>query len=193
MRRKDEYIYVGIDLHKKTHTAVILNCWNEYVDEITFENRPSEFNKVEKLVNKHCKQLSKKENRGIALEPVYGLENAYGYGRSLALYLLDNNYKVKDVNPALSYAQRKSAPMVKKNDSYDARCVATILINMLDTLPDAKPEDGYWTLAQLVNRRENIVVEVTRVKNQLHEQLSHAYPRYREFFTVIDRPTALYF
>lgn len=52
-----------------------------------------------------------------------------------------------------------SAPKIKKSDSYDAQCVATILINMLDTLPDAAPSDDYWTLAQLVNRRENIVEE----------------------------------
>lgn len=91
------------------------------------------------------------------LTAVYGLENAYGYGRALALYLLEKGYVVKDVNPALSYAQRMSAPMAKKNDSYNAKCVATTLINMLDTLPDAVPADNYWTLAQLVNRRENIV------------------------------------
>jgi hypothetical protein len=36
------------------------------------------------------------------------------------------------------------------------------------------------------------VIELTRLKNQLHEQLVHAYPRYKDFFTVIDRPTALY-
>jgi len=28
-QRKENFIYVGIDLHKETHTAVILNCWNE--------------------------------------------------------------------------------------------------------------------------------------------------------------------
>ena len=43
---------------------------------------------------------------GIVITAVYGLENAYGYGRALALYLLEKGYLVKDVNPALSYAQR---------------------------------------------------------------------------------------
>ncbi|MDF2474279.1 MAG: transposase [Anaerocolumna sp.] len=130
MRRKDEFIYVGVDLHKETHTAVILNCWNEKVGEITIENRTSEFYKLEELVKQHCKQLSKKDNKGIVLTPAYGLENAYGYGRAL-------------VNPALSYAQRMSAPKIKKNGSYDAQCVAIILINLLDTLPDADPADDY--------------------------------------------------
>jgi len=191
MRRKEEYLYVGVDLHKVTHTAVLLDCWNEKLDEITFNNIPSEFIKLEKMVKKYCKKLSKE--KGIAIEPVYGLEDAYGYGRSLALYLLERKFIVKDVNPSLSNLYRRSAPTTKKNDSYDAQGVATILINMLDTLPNAKPLDDYWTLAQLVNRRDNIVTDNTRVKNQLNEQLFHSYPSYRKFFTVIDRPTALYF
>lgn len=184
MHSKQNYIYVGIDLHKETHTAVIINCWNETLGEITIENRPAEFIKLIKKVLKYCKD---------GLIPVFGLENAYGYGRSLAVWLLENGYVVKDVNPALSYAQRKSAPMTKKDDSYDAYCVAVILLNQLNELPDAKPEDSYWTLAQLVNRRENVVIEITRLKNQLHEQLVHSYPSYRKFFSIIDRPTALYF
>lgn len=191
MRRKEEYVYVGVDLHKVTHTAVLLDCWNEKLDEITFNNIPSEFIKLEKMVKKYCKKLSKE--KGIAIEPVYGLEDAYGYGRSLALYLLERKFIVKDVNPSLSNLYRRSAPTTKKNDCYDAQGVATILINMLDTLPNAKPLDDYWTLAQLVNRRDNIVTDNTRVKNQLNEQLFHAYPSYRKFFTVLDRPTALYF
>ena len=36
-------------------------------------------------------------------------------------------------------------------------------------------------------------MELTRLKNQLHEQLVHSYPSYRKFFAIIDRPTALYF
>lgn len=36
-------IYVGIDLHKETHTAVMLDCCNTKLGEITFGNKPSEF------------------------------------------------------------------------------------------------------------------------------------------------------
>lgn len=46
--------------------------------------------------------------------------------------------------------------MYQKSDSYDAEAVALVLINMLDKLPDAVPDDVYWTLNQLVNRRDNI-------------------------------------
>ena len=100
---------------------------------------------------------------------------------------------MKDVNPALAYDQRRSAPTMKKNDEYDAYCVAMVLIDQLHTLPDAKPADNYWTLAQLVNRRDTIVNDGIRLKNALHEQVSIAYPSYRKFFSEIDRKSALYF
>lgn len=93
----------------------------------------------------------------------------------------------------LSYAQRKNVPMYQKSDNYDAEAVALVLINMRDRLPDAIPDDKYWTLSQLVNRRDNINVHQQRLKNQLHEQLCMAYPSYKKFFEDIGRPTALYF
>jgi len=67
----------------------------------------------------------------MGLSPIYGLENAYGYGRNLAVWLIEKGHVVKDVNPALSYEQRKSAPTTEKNDEHDAHCVATVLINNL--------------------------------------------------------------
>ncbi|GLB31969.1 hypothetical protein LAD12857_38920 [Lacrimispora amygdalina] len=63
------------------------------------------------------RELAEKVNRKsrhLGLEPIYGLENAYGYGRSLAVWLIERGYVVKDINPALAYNQRKSAPCFAK-------------------------------------------------------------------------------
>ena len=142
---------MGIDLHKETHTAVMLDCWNKKLGEITFENKPSEFSKLMRKVSRFVTE---------GKEPVYGLENAYGYGRALAVWLIEKGFAVKDVNTALSYAQRKSVPMYQKSDSYDAEAVALVLINMLDKLPDAIPDDKYWTLSHnncSVKRAEKIL------------------------------------
>ncbi len=56
-KRKEDLIYVGIDLHKESHTAVILDCWNTKLGEITFANTPAEFPKLIKKVNKFCGKL----------------------------------------------------------------------------------------------------------------------------------------
>lgn len=83
--------------------------------------------------------------------------------------------------------------MYRKSDSDDAEAIALATLNMLDKLPDAWPNDTYWSLGQLVHRRDNIMKQRTRLVNQLHEQLCIAYPSYKQFFNDISRPTALYF
>lgn len=182
---KEDFIYVGIDLHKETHTAVIIDCYNNKLGEITFANRPADF---PKLVNK-----VKKCNISVKTV-VFGLENAYGYGRALAVWLIDKGYVVKDVNTAISHRQSKhSGAMYKKSDSDDAGAIALSTLNMLGKLPDACPNDAYWSLGQLVHRRDNIMKQRIGLVNQLHEQLHIAYPSYKLFFNDISRTTALYF
>jgi len=80
-----------------------------------------------------------------------------------------------------------------KSDSWDAECVARILVNKFDHLPDAKPHDLYWSIQQLVTRRNALVKSQGALKNQLHIQLSHHYPSYKKFFSEIDGKTALAF
>ena len=182
---KEDFIYVGIDLHKETHTAVVIDCYNNKHGEITFPNRPADFPKLVAKVKK-CNTEGK--------EVVFGLENAYGYGRALAVWLIDKEYLVKDVNTAISHRQAKHrGAMYRKSDSDDAEAIALATLNMLDKLPDACPNDAYWSLGQLVHRRDNIMKQRTRLVNQLHEQLHIAYPSYKSFFNDISRPTALYF
>ena len=182
---RENLLFIGVDLHKAEHTAVLVNCWNEWLETVTIENKPSDFPKLTKLVNKRAKALG--------VSPVYGLENAYGYGRSLAVWLVEQGYCVKDVNSALAHSQRKSAPTFEKNDEHDAYAVATVMINQLHKLPDVKPDNAYWTLAQLDARREALVVDGTRLKNGLHEQLFVPYPSYKKFFGDIDGKVAMYF
>ncbi len=184
MHHKLKHIYIGVDLHKAHHTAVIINCWNEKLEEITIDNKPSEFSKLLKEVKKHTTK---------DITPVFGLEDVGGYGRSLAVYLVESNQIVKEVNSALSYAERKSYPTTQKSDSWDAKCIADVLLKKLDTLPDANPQDIYWTIGQLVTRRNALVKALSGLKNQLHTQLSYSYPSYKKFFSEIDGKTALAF
>jgi transposase len=177
-------LYVGVDLHKQHHTAVIMNCWQEKLREIQIENKPSAFSTFLLEVN----QLA-----GEQLTPVFGLEDVGGYGRALAKYLMDHEQIVKEVNPALSFAERKSHMTTQKSDSWDAECVARILVNKLDHLPDAKPNDLYWSIQQLVTRRNALVKAQSALKNQLHIQLSYHYPSYKKFFSEVDGKTALAF
>lgn len=151
--------------------------------EITFENRPGRFEKFVYDLKKISKELTL----------VFGLEDTRGYGRNLAMYLKGHKFVVKHVNPAYTSAIRLSSPTVFKDDSYDAYCVARILRDMIDKLPDANHQDIFWTIRQLVNRRDSLSKGLSTLQNQLHAQLTQNYPSYRKFFTLVDCRTALYF
>ena len=183
MHKKQNHVYVGLDLHKDTHTAVIIDCWDEKIDSITIENKPSDFTRLMNKVNKIAGKLI----------PVYGLEDVHGYGRSLAVFLIERGMIVKGVNSALSYMERMSYPTTKKSDDWDANCIASVLIRKLDTLPDANPQDLYWTIKMMVNRRNSIVKSITNLTNQLHENLNYNYPSYKKFFSDVNSKTALAF
>jgi len=173
-----------MDLHKAQHTAVIINCWNERLAEIQIENKPSAFEELMKFVKKHTPK---------GLTPVYGLEDTGGNGRSIAVHLVENKQIVKEVNSALSFNERMSNATTQKSDSWDAFCIAKVLLARLDELPDANPQDIYWTIGQVVARRSAIVKHAATLKNQLHQQLSYHYPSYKKFFCDIDGKAALAF
>ena len=184
MHPKMSKSYIGIDTHKRTHTAVIINCFSEKLGEITFENKPGAF---EKLLDKveECKMEGT-----IA---TFGLEDTSGTGRSLAVYLLRKKFVVKKVDSTLSYSERRNQSILHKDDSYDAECVARVLLNKFDGLPDASYQDVYWTLRMLVSRRDAIVKASTALKNQIHAYIMHHYPSYKSFFSEFDCPSALEF
>lgn len=105
MHEKQKHLYVGVDLHKHDHVAVIINCWHEKLCEIKFENKPSTFSTFLRDIDKLMAE---------GLTPIFGLEDVGGYGRALAQFLTDYGQVVKEVNPALSYAERKSHMITKK-------------------------------------------------------------------------------
>jgi len=170
-------------MHKDIHVAVVIDCWTNILGEITFENRPSKFDKFMQDVKKIYKDLT----------PCFGLKDTRGFGRNFASYLLGHKFTVKHVNPAYTDSMRSSAPMSKKNDAFDAFCVAKFLRDMVDTLPDEEHNDLHWTIRQLVKRRNSLVKGIVIAKNQLNSNLTTVYPSYKKYFCDVDNKTALLF
>lgn len=56
MNRRDKHIYIGVDVHKQQHTAVIVNCWGEKLGDITFKNKPAAFPEFIKEIERHSKK-----------------------------------------------------------------------------------------------------------------------------------------
>jgi hypothetical protein len=179
-----KHIFIGIDLHKNHHTAVILNCFKKKLGEFKFDNKPNEF---PKLITEAKKYLKK------GITPVFGLEDTGGYGRSLAVYLVEQKQITKEVNPALPNGVRKANPIAQKSDEWDAECVGHVLIDKFENLHDANPIDHYWVIAQLVTTRTAVATDLNVLINQLHAQLAHHYPSYHKFFSELDGKTSLAF
>ena len=184
MHPKMQYTYVGIDSHKDTHTAVLLNCFFEKLGELTFDNLPSRFNAF--LADAQCFKME-----GTVL--LFGLEDTSAYGKNLMTFLKSNDQQVKHVSSLLVARERKNQNIVQKTDAVDAECAARVLLSKFGTLPDAVPEETYWILRSLVVRRAALVKQNVASKNMLHSFLTQHYPNYRQFFENIDCDTALAF
>ncbi|MBC6140966.1 IS110 family transposase [Listeria welshimeri] len=180
---RTKYIYIGMDIHKETHTAVLLNYLEEKLGEIKIKNTLQGFHKLEDYILKQKGELI----------PIFGLEDITHYGRNLSIFLLDRDYPVKEVNPSLSYMERMSYASTRKNDTWDAQCISAVLMRRSHLLPDANPQDYYWTMRHLVNRRNALVKASTKLMQQFHEQIQTAYPNYKGFFRELDCQTSLTF
>lgn len=184
MHPKLKMLFCGIDTHRRTHTAVIINCFAEKLGEVQFENKPSAFDEFYKNARKYVKK---------GQTVVFGLEDCGAAGRPLAVFLTTKKCVVKRVNSNLSSAERKSQPGTDKTDFIDAECVARVLLTKYDTMPEFEQHDIYWTLGTLVRKRASVVNNNIVVKNQLHAYIIAHYPSYKLFFNDFSCPTALEF
>jgi len=186
--KKTDYLYIGMDVHKETHTAVLMTYMEERIGEIEIQNNLKGFQRLTAYVGK-CQKKQQNEE----LTPLYGLEDVTHFGRNLAIYLLEKEYIVKEVNSALSYMERMSYPTMRKNDTWDAQCVCAVLMRRYEILPDADPKDYYWTMKQLVHRRNALVKTKSALLQQFHDQIQYDYPSYKKFFTDMECKTSIAF
>jgi transposase len=113
-------LFIRVDVHKRTHVAVIINCFTEKLGELRFENNIKGFEKFIEFAKSHLK-------RGIT--PCFGLEENTSNGRNFARYLLNIGYTVKFVDSTLTYTERRNQAIAHKTDRHDAFCVAKVLLN----------------------------------------------------------------
>lgn len=72
----NQFLYVGVDIHKDKHTAVATNCFGHKLLEMEFANTAKDF----KQFVASMQSLANRENRQF----IFGLEDSFGYGLHLA-------------------------------------------------------------------------------------------------------------
>lgn len=182
MIRREDYVYVGVDLHKKANVAMMVDCFGDPVGKaLKFDNTPSAFGPWVEQVLK----------RASGKTIVFGLEDVHGLGQALAKYLLDARFIVKY---ASAYLTKKERVEVNKTDKIDALAIARVTRNSFHKLPDANVDPLWLAIINTVSHRRGLVEELIRVKNRLHHLLSRSWPEWSSFFSEpFESKTALAF
>jgi len=186
-QEKQRTLFVGIDVHKDTHTAVGVSPFGEKLFELTVGNYQKDFDSL-------STRIREVESESL-LSPYIGLEDCHGYGERIASALYNHGYPMVHVPPILVDHARKRQTHPEKNDSLDALGVAKVMMNSLDSLPAfsiAESDTSAKYLKELSHDRAFLVEECTRLKNQLHLALHRIYnTEYRTYFKNPFSPQAL--
>jgi transposase len=162
---------IGVDVHKRTHTLVIVNALGLQLGTKTIQATPGGHQSALNWV-----RLNYPSSRLWAVEDVRGLS-----GR-LEADLLDAGETVARVHPRLTARQRASARTVGKSDPIDALAVARVALREPD-LPTARHDDYSRQLKLLTDRRDDLVAfqtaTINRLLGRLHEIDPECAPKSR--------------
>lgn len=167
-------IVVGVDPHKKTHTGVAVTTIGELKGELTINARPKG----------HAQLLS--WARELSQERVFALEDCRHVSGALERFLIGRGERVVRVPPKLMGEARRGARSFGKSDAIDALAVARAALREPD-LPAAHLDGPAREIALLVDHREDLVAERTRIQNRLRWHLHDLDPALDERAARLER------
>jgi transposase len=172
-------VSIGADCHKQSHTLVAVDPVGRNVAELTVPNRPSQYPEVRAWAAR------------LDAERVWGIENSGSFGRGLAQYLVQQDEQVYEVSPHLTGRKRRTSVDRQKSDPTDALAIGRVVVQEGQRLPRIQPEECSSILGVVVEHRDNLVRERTRLINQLHAPMVHLEPAYQERLGALTEPAAL--
>jgi transposase len=158
-------VAIGIDTHKATLAACQVDELGAALAEQTFDNDPAG----------HRAFLDWATRMGH--QTVIGIEGSASFGAPLARFLVASGWTVREVPPQLSKRERTRTRRAGKSDPGDALAIARVTLRETD-LPPVRLVDRTLELQLLVEAREDLVTEQTRVRNRLHADLRTLLPGY---------------
>ena len=156
---------IGIDTHKATLAACTVDELGRAIGEATFANDPAG----------HVAFIA--WARSIASEATIGIEGSSSFGAPLAWAVHHAGLSVREVPPHLSRAERQRTRRPGKSDPGDALAIARVTARETN-LPPIRLPDRTSELKLLLEAREDLVAETTRVRNRLHAHLLALVPGY---------------
>ena len=157
-------IVVGVDPHKQTHTAAAVDRQTgELLGELTVRGNEEG----------HARLLE--WARELGGERSFALEDCRQVSCRLERFLIGRGERVVRVPPKLMAGARRAARSRGKSDAIDALAVARAAIRE-PGLPEAHLEGASRELRLLVDHREDLVCERTRIQNRLRWHLHEIDP-----------------
>lgn len=157
-------VVVGSDVHKRRHTFVAVDEAGRKLGELT----------VKAVAKGHDKAICWARER-FGADLLWAIEDCRHLSARLELDLLDAGERVVRVPPKMMAEQRRTARTRGKSDPIDALAVARAAQREPD-LPVATHDEASRELKLLVDRREDLVGERTRMMNRLRWHLHRIAP-----------------
>lgn len=156
-------ITIGIDPHKRTHTAVAVSAVGTLLDELTLTADEEG----------HRRLLDWAHRLDPDEETRFALEDCRGVNGRLERFLLGAGESVLRVPPKLMAGARKGGREVGKSDAIDALAVARAALREESRLHAADHDARARELKVLVDHREGLVrtrsIYATRLRWHLHD------------------------
>jgi transposase len=156
---------VGIDSHKATLAACAVDEVGQPISEAMFANDPTGFAALLGWL------------AGLGEVGRIGLEGSAGYGAAAARFLVAAGVPAAEVPPQLSHRERRHMRRAGKSDPGDALAIARVVLRE-PGLPPVRLPDASRALYLIVEARDDLVAEATRVRNRLHADLVVLVPGY---------------
>jgi transposase len=156
---------IGIDTHKATLAACAVDELGRPISEATFANDPAGHDAFIAWA------------RATSPEATVGIEGSSSFGAPLARSVQLAGLAVREVPPHLSRAERRRTRRPGKSDPGDALAIARVTARETN-LPPIRVGDRTNELHLLLEAREDLIGETTRVRNRLHAHLLVLLPGY---------------
>jgi transposase len=173
-------LMVGVDVHKHTHTAVLVNELGARQATRT----------VAATDAGHLQLLAWAAGQGVDGELCWAVEDCRHVSTRLERALLSADQKVLRVPPRLMAGARAAARTRGKSDPNDALAIARAALREPD-LPLAEHDQDSFELKLLVDHREDLVTERTAMINRLRWHLHRLDPELDLPARGLDKPTRL--
>jgi len=160
---------LGVDTHKRSHVLVALDDEGRQLGTRTIANTPEGW--AEALAWARGKQQQHRR---------WGIENGGSLGKGFAQFLLaQGEAVVREVSPQRTAQYRRRGRTQDKTDQADALAIARLLLAEGEHLPAIPRDDVSTELRLLSDHRDNLLVDRTRLINQLHAQMLQIDPDYQ--------------